>query len=495
MPQRPADRLQVLVAKLVALPHETEWVEFKENLANPEDIGEYVSALSNGAALSHQDKGYLVWGVRDSDHQVVGTRFDPSTAKKGNEDLLPWLLRSVHPQVHFEFHDVVFEGKKLVVLEINAAHTSPVRFQDYEYIRVGSYRKKLRDYPELARRLWQVFDQVSFEENTAMSSLDGPEALDFIDFPSYYRLMRRRLPANMQGILEGLEADSIIRRMPNSDHWEITNLGAALFARDISDFPHLRRKALRVINYRGRNRIHTIREQVGVHGYATGFEGAITYLNNLLPVNEVIGEALRDEVRMFPELAVRELLANALIHQDFSQTGNGPMVEVFENRIEITSPGRPLIDPSRFLDAPPKSRNEKLASMMRRAGICEERGSGWDKIAVEIELHQLPAPLVQLPGESTRVILYGPKSFAEMDKAERVRAVYLHACLRYVENETLTNASLRERFRLDPDSTPQISRLISDAVDEGLIVPFDPQAGRRFMKYVPAWAAADSNSL
>ncbi len=89
---------------------------------------------------------------------------------------------------------------------------------------------------------------------------------------------------------------------------------------------------------------------------------------------------------MFPELAIRELVANALIHQDFSVTGAGPTVEIFDDRIDITNPGEPLVDTQRFLDTPPRSRNEALASLMRRARICEERGSGIDKVVLEVEL-------------------------------------------------------------------------------------------------------------
>lgn len=495
MGERENRRLRHLVTRLVALPRELEWLEFKENNSDPEEIGQYVSALSNGAALSHEDHGYMIWGVRDSDHAITGTHFDPFTQKIGNEDFIPWLTRQLFPQVHFEFFDIVIEDKKLVVLEINAARTSPVRFKDFEWIRLGSYKKKLRDHPEHARRLWGVFSETSFEENTAMSPVSSDEVFELIDHESYHRLLSLPSPRSPRVALETLESDSVIRRMPHSDDWEITNLGAALFAKDISNFPTIRRKALRIVQYRGNNRVTTLHEQTGVYGYATGFAGAVGFLNSILPTRERMGEALRKQVPIFPELSIRELLANAVIHQDFSQTGNGPMVEVFDNRIEITSPGRPLIDPARFVDAPPKSRNEMLASMMRRAGICEERGSGWDKIAFEIEFNELPAPEVQLPGENTKVILYGPKSFGEMDKAERLRAVYLHACLRYVEQEALTNATLRERFRLDTESSSQVSRLIGDAVDERLIAPIDPSAGPKYKKYVPAWAIDDNMPL
>jgi len=152
-----------------------------------------------------------------------------------------------------------------------------------------------------------------------------------------------------------------------------------------------------------------------------------------LPVNEVIEKALRKTVAVFPELAVRELVANALIHQAFFVTGAGPMVEIFDDRIEITNPGEPLVDTQRFVDTPPKSRNETLASMMRRFRICEERGSGIDKVIAQIEIYQLPAPLFEVPEGCTRVVLFAHKPLIAMDKAERVRACCLHAALKLMK--------------------------------------------------------------
>jgi predicted HTH transcriptional regulator len=146
---------------------------------------------------------------------------------------------------------------------------------------------------------------------------------------------------------------------------------------------------------------------------------------------------------MYPELAVRELVANAIIHQDFFVTGAGPMVEIFSDRIEITNPGEPLVDTRRFVDTPPKSRNETLASLMRRFRICEERGSGIDKVVFQIELFQLPAPLFETPEGFTRAVLFAHKPLAAMNQADRVRACYMHACLRYVMRQPVTNTSTR----------------------------------------------------
>ena len=116
-----------------------------------------------------------------------------------------------------------------------------------------------------------------------------------------------------------------------------------LFAKDIGDFPHLKRKAVRFVRYKGSDRIETLGEREDMKGYAVGFGGLIDYILARVPSNEVIEQSLRKTVPMFPELAIRELVANALIHQDFFARGAGPMVEMFDDRIEITNPGKPLV--------------------------------------------------------------------------------------------------------------------------------------------------------
>jgi predicted HTH transcriptional regulator len=279
----------------------------------------------------------------------------------------------------------------------------------------------------------------------------------------------------------------LIRRS-DAGGWDITNLGAVLFAKRLDAFHPLRRKAVRVVQYRGTGRTETLREQAGGKGYACGFEGLIGYINGLLPANEVIGEALRKSVPMFPELAVRELVANALIHQDFFVTGAGPMVEIFDDRIEITNPGEPLVDTQRFVDTPPRSRNETLASLMRRFRICEERGSGIDKVVFQVELFQLPAPLFEKPEGFTRTVLFSHKPLSAMDRAERVRACYLHACLRYVMRQPMTNTSVRERFGIAEKNASVASRLLNEAIEAGRIVVEDPAAGTRARSYLPFWA-------
>jgi predicted HTH transcriptional regulator len=474
-----------VVRQLLALPQETAWVEDKHNNSNPQEIGEYLSALSNSAALEGVEHGYLIWGISDGDRTPVGTAFQPASAKVSNEDLEPWLARLLTPQIHFEFQELELDGKRVVLMSVERARTQPTAFKQEPYIRIGSYKKKLRDNPDYARRLYRSFDATAFEDGLAAESLSDTETLAMLDYPSYFTMVGSPLPEGNGRILAVLAADDLVKP-DETGRWNITNLGAIMFARSIDSFPSLRRKAVRVVLYAGNSKIETEKEQVITQGYANGFENLIAYINSLLPSNEVIGRALRTTLRMYPDLAVRELTANALIHQDFSLSGTGPMIEIFSKRIEITNPGTPLIDPLRFVDSPPRSRNEKLASLMRRCGVCEERGSGWDKIASEIDLHQLPAPLVGVTPQHTRVTLFSHRDLANMDRDERVRAVYLHACLRYVIEEKTTNASVRERFKAD---NYKASRMIKEAVEQGLITQRDPSTGRRYMEYVPWWAA------
>jgi len=133
--------------------------------------------------------------------------------------------------------------------------------------------------------------------------------------------------------------------------------------------------------------------------------------------------------------------------------------------------------------------NEALASLTRRFRICKERGSGIDKVVFQVELFQLPAPLFESPEGFTRAVLFAHKPLSAMDKADRVRACYLHACLRYVTRQPMTNASLRRRLGIVAKNIATASRLPGEAVDSGLIVIADPEAGTRIRSYLPFWAA------
>ena len=480
--------LELLVKELIKLPSETECVEFKINNLDPEIIGADISALANSAAYRGKNQAYMVWGVHDKTHEILGTndnRF--SKLINNSQEIDSWLKNTISKNADFDFFDVEIEGKKIVVLIIQKAIAQPVTFKKESYIRVGSYTKNLKDYPSMAAQLWDKLRLNNFEKIETKSDLNKNEIFQYLDFTCYFDLQDIPMPTNQDGILHYMLEDGIIFKQDNG-LYSITNLGAILFAKKISDFPSVSRKAIRVVQYEDDSKLKILKEFNGNKGYAVGFEGLMGFLEALLPSEEVITESVRKTVTKYPMIALREIIANALIHQDLTIPGSSPIVEIFKSRIEVTNPGIPLVDINRLIDNPPKSRNETLSSLMRRLKMCEELGSGWDRITIECEINQLPAPKVLLYEENTKVILFSELPFSNIPHEEKLWACYLHACLKQLTHEGLTNSSLRNRFGLEEKSSAPISRLIKEAVAKELIKPFDPDTAPKYMKYVPFWA-------
>ncbi len=483
----PKDKMIKLLEELISHKTENEWIEFKVNNYEPQLIGEYISALSNAAALHGKESGYLVYGVKDGTHEIKGTKFKPYETKVGEQELENWIATQLEPHIDFKIFELKYKEEDIVIFKIDPTHNIPVKFKNIEYIRVGSYKKKLSEFPEKERKIWGKSAKKEFEIDIALKDVSDDEVLKLLDYPGYFDLMKLNLPTNKEAIIEKFIEEKLIVKTHNG--YNITNLGAILFAKNLNSFDKLSRKAVRVILYKGKGRLETVKEHLVTKGYAIGFEGLIEYVNNILPINEEIGKAFRKEVRMYPEIAIRELVANAIIHQDFSEKGTGPMIEIFEDRVEITNPGKPLIDTLRFVDHSPQSRNEKLAYFMRRVNICEERGSGIDKVVNATEIYQLPPPNFKEENNFFRVVLYSYKTFKEMDKKDKIMACYLHCCLKYVSNEYMTNQTLRERFNIVNNNYPMASRIIADVISAGLIKDYDTESkSKKFAKYIPFWS-------
>ncbi|MBI5003804.1 putative DNA binding domain-containing protein [Candidatus Kaiserbacteria bacterium] len=479
-----------LLQFVLGLPKETEYLEFKENNLSEKTLGELISAISNAACLCDVEYGYVVYGIEDSTHTVVGTKLKPRSIKIGGEDMELWLQKMLDPSINFEIFELDFNGMPVVIFKIPAATERPLRFQSQSYIRIGSNMRNLKEFPEKEAIIWNKARNRFFEKLEAIPNLSEDEVLKLLDYPSYFRLTDQSLPGNPSGILDFLIKEGFVKQEDGTGY-AVTNLGAILFANDLSQFPSLKRKAARVVVYEGMDRTKTVKDREGKRGYAVGFENLIEFINDQLPSNEEIEKALRVQRKMYPEIAIRELVANALIHQDLTERGTGPSFEIFSDRIEISNPGRPLIEVDRFLDHKPQSRNEQLAAFLRRIGVCEERGSGIDKVFKSIEVFQLPAPKFDVNDKYLNVILFAPQDVREMSKEDRIRACFQHACLRHVSNETMTNASLRERFKLSDSKTDSVfaSNIISEAIKAGKIklLGDDPNA-RKSAKYGPPWA-------
>ena len=429
-------------------------------------------------ALGNEGGGHLLLGIEDqAPRQVVGT-----AAFHDPVEMAAKLFQVLGFRVEIEA--VSHPAGRVVVF------TVPGRPRGTAYQYEGAYWMRAGEelVPMSEDRLRGIFaeGQPDWLSQPALTDCDDDKVVQLLDTQSYFDLLYLPYPVNRTGVLERFENEKFIVRQGHG--WTITNLGGLLFAKKLEAFERLARKAARVIVYEGKNKLKTKSDKPGNKGYAVGFQGLVEFINGLVPSNEVIEQALRREVKMFPEIAVRELVANALIHQDFNESGTSVMVEIYDDRMEISNPGKPFISPDRFIDEY-QSRNERLADVMRRLGICEEKGSGVDKVIQAAEVFQLPAPDFRVGERRTVAVLFAHQTLDAMDRNDRIRACYQHCCLRYVMNEKMTNQSLRERFKLREDKVASVSQMIASTVDAGKIKLADPtQTSTRYRSYVPFWA-------
>ena len=363
--------LELLAQSLRPIPMELNELDWKSGLSDKsERLAQHISAFAN-----YSGGGFMAFGVTNDGtiNTLTKEQIDGVVTKIGN------IARNNLAQPIGVDHAVLeFENQPILFIYIPEYHDKPVHLRSGDIFE--SYKRSAGQTVKLTRpEVKQLIAHsigLSFELQIAQRDVGEDDVLKILDYDSYFRLHDKRLPETKHGILQILESDELIAK--SNLLWNITNLGALLFAKDITVFKDIRRKATRVIVYKASGRVEAIKEQDGKKGYASGFEGLIQYIMDQLPTNEVIENALRHQVKVYPEKAIREFVANAIIHQDMAITGVSVMIEIFTDRIEITNPGAPLVDTNRFIDTPPKSRNEIMASLMRRLNICEERGSGVD---------------------------------------------------------------------------------------------------------------------
>ena len=483
------DYLRRLVAQLAKLPKECEWVEFKENKADPEDIGGYISALSNAATLCGKPKAYLVWGVNDETHVIVGTKFKYAETKVGNQDLELWLAQMTNPKLDFHFDEFAMEdGTPVTVLEIPAAMKEPTKHKTVAYVRIGSSKSPLHKHPDKEAALWRLLDTTPAEMRIAAEDVTEDEVLELLDYPGYYRILGQHIPASRDKVVKDLEDEGFILAT-DAGSWDITNLGALMIASDLSKFGTLAKKAVRVIQYKEKSRVEGVQERVFAKGYALSHEEIVQFVMAVIPQEEILDGVIRRQVTSFPEVAIRELEANMTIHQAIDQRGTSPMVEVFSNRIEFANAGAPLVAIDRIVDTVPKSRNDRMAGFMHKCGICEERGSGYDKIIGATCAASIVAPRIEdQEGTFTKVVLFSKMPFDTMTKDDRMRTCYMRACLASVNYEAISNQDIRQLFDIPSDDKYKASRIIKDTLTAGLIKPVDPNTAPRYMRYVPYWA-------
>lgn len=463
------------LARWMASPVETEHLEFKE--AKQQYDGNKL--LRYCVALANEGGGHLVLGVSDKHpRQVVGTQAFPNSG-----DITSRVLEALHIRV--EVKELAHpQGRVLVISVPSRPVGTPLHHEGAYLMRAGEELVPMT--PDQLKRIlaeegpdW--FDQI------ARPHASADEVVALLDTQSFFELLQLPYPTSRDGVIARLAQERLIHT--TAQGWNISNLAAILLAKRLDAFsPELSRKAPRVVLYEGVNKLVTRDDRPGVRGYAVGFESLIDFVHSSAPLNKFVEQVVREEVKMFPRQAIRELIANALVHQDFDATGQSVMVEMYADRLEISNPGLPPIKVERFIDEF-RSRNERLAELMRRMRLCEEKGSGIDKVVHLAEAFQLPAPDFRISETRTTALLFAHQDFAVMSKPDRVRACYQHCCLQYVSNQRMSNQSLRERFKLPESKSATVSLVIGAAKDANLIKSDESDStSTRYARYLPFWA-------
>lgn len=455
-------------------PNESQCLEFKEAKTQFDNrkLFEYCVAIAN------EGGGRLVLGVSDSPpRRVVGTMAFNNPL--GMEEKLFQVLG-----FRVDIDEVIHPDGRVVVFHI------PSRPRGTAYDLEGKYlmRSGAALVPMSEDQLRKIFaeGEPDWLEETTRRDLDAQEVVDLLDTQTYFELFKAPYPSERSRVLDRLLQERLIDQIDGK--FSIRRIGALLLAKRLDEFSELVRKAPRVVVYNGISKLETKLDQVGTKGYAVGFQGLVQFIMNQLPQNQIIEDAIRKDVKLVPEVVIRELVANTLIHQDFTVGGMSPMVEIYNNRIEFSNPGLPIVPVERFIDGY-QSRNERLASLMRRMGICEEKSSGIDRVVQAAEVYQLPAPDFRGEHSRTSVVIYGPKPFDDMDRGDRIRACYQHAALKWVMSERMTNQSLRQRFQL-PEAKSAIASQVIAITIEAELIKLDERVGssRKYARYLPFWA-------
>lgn len=442
----------------------------------------HLSAFAN-----QQGGGFLVFGIDDGGNSLHLSQksFEAIISKVGNT-----ARHGTEPAVQVDQQIGNFRGSPILVIKVKESVKKPVNLKgktiEHAYIRSAGQTRKM-DRDEIRSSIVSSNNQ-KYELLPALTNLTEQEVRTFLDVDGYIALLSRTMGAVPAG-LQVLKTNHLLEAK-SAGKYDITNLGMLLCAQDFNAFGtgYL---SVRVIKYQGTNKLFAISERVFSRGYALEFEEITSFVLGLLPHNEAIQEALRIQTYVYPPVALRELVANAIVHQLLERRSGSVLIEIFDDRIDITNPGRllPSINIDQLINAHPESRNEILAKELRDLGMCEERGSGIDRAINDVEFYGLP-PLDFFESDNYfRATILGPKTYGQMTAEERVRACYQHCSLMYVGHQKMTNQTLKNRLKLSPTNHAQASRVIKFAIQAGKIRLADPQnKAKKYMYYVPYWA-------
>ena len=392
-----------ILEQLLRLPRETESIEFKSNRDDSDDIGEYLSALANVAALERRDRAWLVWGVDAATHAVKGTLFNPFAAKgEGNQPLIMWLTHLTSPRPDFQFHELAHPDGRVVMLEIHPPRTAPLAFKGVRYIRVDSHKVKLAEHPDKEARLWEAL--TGGEDWTGVSVPDAtfddldPEAIEFarIKFTEY--LIKSEVDAvrheKIRADAKAWDIPTLLNKARITKEGRITR--SALLLLGCDEAAHFLAPADAKISWilrDAKNQV-TTSQHFGVP-FLLSSEALFKRVRNV-PVEYMSGGTLfPTPVPQYDAWVIREALHNCVAHQDYRLGGKINVVE-FPDRLVFANLGS-FIPPSVewMLDhqSPPEHyRNQWLIDGMVRLRMIDQIGSGIRRMFVTQRERFFPLP-------------------------------------------------------------------------------------------------------
>ena len=378
------------IDQLRGQPTETEWLEFKRNYYEPKQLGEYLSALANSACLADQPAGYLIFGIDDETHEVVGTDFDPlNTKAKGNQDLLLWLAMGLHPNTGFDLRIVNYPAGRVVVFEVGPARDQPVNFYGTAYIRVGSSKTELSKHPEKARAIWTHGSDWSAEvcERASLDDLD-PEAIA----KAREQFIVRHPPQAAE--IEGWDDTTFLNKARVLWQGALTNAALLLLGRPESSallVPAVARISWVLKDAHNRELDY---EHIEPPFLLAG-DRLLQRIRNLTVRALPNGTLFPEEFTQYDPWVIREALHNSIAHQDYRLRGRIVVVE-FPDRILMTNVGDFLPgDVATVIrqDAPQAIyRNPFLARAMVELNLIDTQGGGIKRMFDTQRKRSFPLP-------------------------------------------------------------------------------------------------------
>ena len=359
------DKYLDIIANLLNLNDEYEWLDFKENWFNKDEIGEYISAVANGACLCGKEYGYILWGVEDNSRNVVGTNinFDRDI---DHEPYKHYLARKLKPSVAFEVIERKYENKRVILLQVPASKSVQTKFNDVAYFRIGSSKEKLSKFPEWELKLNTIL-QEGYPTIVNVAAPDYAQELSFGKLFMYYAA---------KGI--ALKKESFERSLKLRNKNGQYNVMAYILS-DQNSIP------VRVSIFSGKDKtspLFSVKE-FGNTCIMYSMDKILEYGDaiNIIQADERNRISERKDVPLFDYEAFHEAILNAFIHNKWL-TLNSPQISIFTDRIEILSHGGLALDQDEkgFYSGASLPVNDVLASIFLQLRISERSGRGVPKI-------------------------------------------------------------------------------------------------------------------